>query len=116
MDHSARHVQLNPQGAKTLKIQYGNPPVVHHSTLTGVTENWRVRSVGGRHRKIREKTGVFTADTETLRERSVRVPMDGDLKGYLSGRSTRTFHTPPSYGAGEANTGLHRSHDGGGAR
>lgn len=27
-------------------------------------------------------------------------PIDGDLKGYLSGRSTRTFHTPPSYGAG----------------
>ena len=23
-------------------------------------------------------------------------PMEGDLKGYLSGRSTRTFHTPPS--------------------
>lgn len=28
------------------------------------------------------------------------LPIDGDLKGYLSGRSTRTFHTPPSYGAG----------------
>lgn len=27
------------------------------------------------------------------------LPIDGDLKGYLSGRSTRTFHTPPSYGA-----------------
>lgn len=27
------------------------------------------------------------------------VPIDGDLKGYLSGRSTLTFHTPPSYGA-----------------
>jgi len=27
------------------------------------------------------------------------VPIDGDLKGYLSGRSTRTFQTPPSYGA-----------------
>lgn len=27
------------------------------------------------------------------------VPIDGDLNGYLSGRSTRTFHTPPSYGA-----------------
>lgn len=27
------------------------------------------------------------------------LPMDGDLNGYLSGRSTRTFHTPPSYGA-----------------
>lgn len=27
------------------------------------------------------------------------IPIDGDLKGYLSGRSTRTFHTPPSYGA-----------------
>lgn len=26
-------------------------------------------------------------------------PIDGDLKGYFSGRSTRTFHTPPSYGA-----------------
>lgn len=26
-------------------------------------------------------------------------PIDGDLKGYLSGRSTRTFHTPPSYAA-----------------
>ena len=31
----------------------------------------------------------------------VYLPMDGDLKGYLSGRSTRTFHTPPSYGAEE---------------
>ena len=29
-------------------------------------------------------------------------PIEGDLNGYLSGRSTRTFHTPPSYGA--ANT------------
>lgn len=27
------------------------------------------------------------------------LPIDGDLKGYLSGRSTLTFHTPPSYGA-----------------
>jgi len=27
------------------------------------------------------------------------LPIDGDLNGYLSGRSTRTFHTPPSYGA-----------------
>ena len=27
------------------------------------------------------------------------IPIDGDLKGYLSGRSTRTFQTPPSYGA-----------------
>lgn len=27
------------------------------------------------------------------------VPIDGDLNGYFSGRSTRTFHTPPSYGA-----------------
>ena len=26
--------------------------------------------------------------------------MEGDLKGYLSGKSTLTFHTPPSYGAG----------------
>ena len=26
-------------------------------------------------------------------------PIDGDLKGYLSGRSTRTFQTPSSYGA-----------------
>lgn len=26
-------------------------------------------------------------------------PIDGDLKGYFSGKSTRTFHTPPSYGA-----------------
>lgn len=25
--------------------------------------------------------------------------MEGDLKGYLSGKSTRTFHMPPSYGA-----------------
>ena len=25
-------------------------------------------------------------------------PIDGDLNGYLSGRSTLTFHTPPSYG------------------
>ena len=25
--------------------------------------------------------------------------MDGDLNGYFSGRSTRIFHTPPSYGA-----------------
>lgn len=23
-------------------------------------------------------------------------PIDGDLKGYFSGRSTRTFQTPPS--------------------
>jgi hypothetical protein len=30
---------------------------------------------------------------------SVNVPMDGDLNGYFSGKSTRTFHTPPSYGA-----------------
>lgn len=27
------------------------------------------------------------------------LPIDGDLNGYLSGRSTLTFHTPPSYGA-----------------
>ena len=27
------------------------------------------------------------------------LPIDGDLKGYLSGRSTRTFQTPSSYGA-----------------
>lgn len=27
------------------------------------------------------------------------LPIDGDLKGYLSGKSTRTFQTPPSYGA-----------------
>ena len=27
------------------------------------------------------------------------LPIEGDLNGYLSGRSTRTFHTPPSYGA-----------------
>ncbi len=25
-------------------------------------------------------------------------PIEGDLKGYCSGRWTRTFHTPPSYG------------------
>lgn len=30
-------------------------------------------------------------------------PIDGDLKGYLSGRSTRTFHTPPSYAAAKTN-------------
>ena len=27
------------------------------------------------------------------------IPIEGDLKGYLSGRSTLTVHTPPSYGA-----------------
>ena len=27
------------------------------------------------------------------------IPIEGDLKGYFSGKSTRTFHTPPSYGA-----------------
>lgn len=27
------------------------------------------------------------------------IPIEGDLNGYFSGRSTRTFHTPPSYGA-----------------
>jgi len=27
------------------------------------------------------------------------IPIDGDLNGYLSGRSTLTFQTPPSYGA-----------------
>ena len=27
------------------------------------------------------------------------LPIEGDLNGYLSGRSTRTFQTPPSYGA-----------------
>jgi hypothetical protein len=32
-------------------------------------------------------------------QQSVYLPIDGDLKGYLSGRSTRTFHTPPSYNA-----------------
>lgn len=26
-------------------------------------------------------------------------PIDGDLNGYFSGKSTRTFQTPPSYGA-----------------
>ena len=26
-------------------------------------------------------------------------PIEGDLNGYFSGRSTLTFHTPPSYGA-----------------
>lgn len=35
------------------------------------------------------------------------VPIEGDLKGYLSGRSTRTFHTPPSYGAGRKNRKRH---------
>lgn len=25
--------------------------------------------------------------------------MEGDLNGYFSGKSTLTFHTPPSYGA-----------------
>ena len=28
-----------------------------------------------------------------------KLPIEGDLKGYLSGRSTLTFQTPPSYGA-----------------
>lgn len=32
------------------------------------------------------------------------LPIDGDLKGYLSGRSTLTFHTPPSYGAARKET------------
>ena len=27
------------------------------------------------------------------------IPIDGDLNGYLSGKSTRIFHIPPSYGA-----------------
>lgn len=34
-----------------------------------------------------------------LTESDYWLPIDGDLKGYLSGRSTLTFHTPPSYGA-----------------
>lgn len=29
----------------------------------------------------------------------VNQPIEGDLKGYLSGRSTRIFQIPPSYGA-----------------
>ena len=33
-------------------------------------------------------------------ETCMGLPIDGDLKGYLSGRSTLTFQTPPSYGAG----------------
>jgi len=36
------------------------------------------------------------------------IPIDGDLKGYLSGRSTRTFQTPPSYGAEITHTVLKR--------
>lgn len=31
-------------------------------------------------------------------------PIDGDLKGYFSGKSTLTFHTPPSYEAARMRT------------
>jgi len=31
----------------------------------------------------------------------IYLPIDGDLNGYFSGRSTRIFQTPPSYGAKE---------------
>lgn len=38
-------------------------------------------------------------------------PIDGDLKGYFSGRSTRTFQTPPSYAAeGDRERSAHRNH------
>lgn len=39
------------------------------------------------------------------------LPIEGDLKGYLSGKSTRTFHTPPSYGADEKTVIKQREED-----
>ena len=41
-----------------------------------------------------------TAFISEVKPQLHHLPIEGDLKGYLSGKSTRTFHTPPSYGAG----------------
>ena len=49
-------------------------------------------------RGVRE--GRETLSLARVMETCMGLPIDGDLKGYLSGRSTLTFHTPPSYGAG----------------
>ena len=38
------------------------------------------------------------------------LPIEGDLKGYLSGKSTLTFHTPPSYGAKNENNMVKLNH------
>ena len=53
---------------------------------------------------MKSKRNNKTKQNQTKTTEHVKMgllPIDGDLKGYLSGRSTRTFHTPPSYGAAQ---------------
>lgn len=92
------------QGINKHAVQNSGWRATHASSMFG----WKIlfmnpekkKGKRGRLHRRRPKTPPFPE-----RHRGSRLPIDGDLKGYFSGRSTRTFHTPPSYGASQRRNG-----------